>query len=823
LVSVVWLALPAGIARAGSVQVLDQAGIVGRNPSLAIGTDGRGLIAYYDVTNGDLKVAHCNDVPCTSATLSAIDTAGNVGRFPGLAIGADGLGVVSYSDVTNGTLKVAHCDDTACSTAATSTLAPVAVAGRTSVAIGADGLPFIAYVGAAGGPENRVRTLHCANVACTTGQAQAHLIVGGGADLDAAVVVGNDGRPLIAYVPTDLVPAFPPIGLLHCDDAACTSAQAARAPMEPLVGQGHVQGPSLAIAPDGLPRLAFGRDYAGPGVVIQETAFQRCTDAGCQAGALESFPALEATPSLAVAPSGLVLITWARPDQLTLARCTDADCVTFSQTCAPVLAANPSLALGTDSQPLAAVFIPATSDLAVAHGIDEPCGDPTLSLAQPELTVTEGDTSFTALFNLSGPTNATPSVDYATRDGSATAGADYLAASGSLTFGPFPAFVTLTVREDAVDEPDETFYLDIANPANAVLGTATLRVTIVDDDPGQITAGDCETVEGDAGPSACAVPVRLGAPSSTPLTVDFATADGTATAGTDYLAQSGTLTFSPGSVVQAVTVSVIGDLSVELDETFFVNLSNPSSGAVIADGVGTGTIQDDDASSLSSLELTHGSRLRADLAATPGPVADQDLYRLAQGPYSSWEVVVDEVSGDVAPGLLLERLAEDNSTVLQTGVAAGTGPARAMRWQRRAATGEVRHHVRVRSTSCTTDCGPDDSYRLRAYETTGRIPRFNNSGSQVTVLILQNATDQPILANADFWDASGALVHTEATTLGPRAVALVNTATVSALAGTSGSITVTYDGAYGALAGKAVALEPSTGFSFDSPLGYRPR
>jgi hypothetical protein len=271
-----------------------------------------------------------------------------------------------------------------------------------------------------------------------------------------------------------------------------------------------------------------------------------------------------------------------------------------------------------------------------------------------------------------------------------------------------------------------------------------------------------------------------------------------------------------------VSVPVLGDTTIELDETFAVSLSNPLN-ATILDGTAAGLIVDDDAPSLSSLELTHGARLTADLAAAAGPLADQDVYRLAQSAYSSWEIVADGVSGDASPGLLLERLAEDNSTVLQVGAPVGTGPARALRWQRRQATGEVRQHIRVSSTSCTTDCGADDTYRLRAYETTGLIPRFNNSASQLTVLVLQNATSQAIQAQADFWGADGTLLASVAVPLGPKGVGLVNTSTIAALAGTSGSVTVTHDAPYGGLVGKAVALEPATGFSFDPPMVSKPR
>jgi hypothetical protein len=77
------------------------------------------------------------------------------------------------------------------------------------------------------------------------------------------------------------------------------------------------------------------------------------------------------------------------------------------------------------------------------------------------------------------------------------------------------------------------------------------------------------------------------------VTVSFATADGTATAGSDYVATSGTLTFNPGVTTQTITVNVVGDTTVEPNETFLVNLSAPSN-ATIATGQGTGTIVNDD-------------------------------------------------------------------------------------------------------------------------------------------------------------------------------------------------------------------------------------
>ena len=81
---------------------------------MTIGAGGLGLISYYDTTNGDLKVAHCSDVTCSSATLATLDSTGNVGEYTSVTIGADGLGLISYYDVGNGNLKVAHCANAFC-------------------------------------------------------------------------------------------------------------------------------------------------------------------------------------------------------------------------------------------------------------------------------------------------------------------------------------------------------------------------------------------------------------------------------------------------------------------------------------------------------------------------------------------------------------------------------------------------------------------------------------------------------------------------------------------------------------------------------------
>ena len=67
-----------------------------------------------DFTNNALKVAHCSNDNCTSATNDALDTGGEIGRYTSITIGIDGWGLISYQDATNQDLKVAHCSDLFC-------------------------------------------------------------------------------------------------------------------------------------------------------------------------------------------------------------------------------------------------------------------------------------------------------------------------------------------------------------------------------------------------------------------------------------------------------------------------------------------------------------------------------------------------------------------------------------------------------------------------------------------------------------------------------------------------------------------------------------
>ena len=101
---------------ASTLTTVDSAGDVGQYTSITLGADGLPVISYFDSTNGDLKVAKCNSPTCShySPTATTVDRVGSVGQYTSITLGADGLPVISYYDVTNGDLKVAKCTSATC-------------------------------------------------------------------------------------------------------------------------------------------------------------------------------------------------------------------------------------------------------------------------------------------------------------------------------------------------------------------------------------------------------------------------------------------------------------------------------------------------------------------------------------------------------------------------------------------------------------------------------------------------------------------------------------------------------------------------------------
>ncbi len=217
------------------------------------------------------------------------------------------------------------------------------------------------------------------------------------------------------------------------------------------------------------------------------------------------------------------------------------------------------------------------------------------------VSVTEGDSAtVNASFNvtLSAVSMQTITVAFATADGNATAGSDYQSNAGTLTFNPgeLSKPINVSVSGDILDEPNETFTVNLFNATNAAILDSQGQGTITDNDPTpSLYINDLPLIpEGDSGTSTANFTVTLSAASGQTVTVNYATADGTANAGSDYVAAAGTLTFNPGDLTKQVPVKINGDSLFEPNETFFVNITAPVN-ATLSDNQGQGTITNDDA------------------------------------------------------------------------------------------------------------------------------------------------------------------------------------------------------------------------------------
>lgn len=244
---------------------------VGWYTSIAVPADGLPLISYKDYSANDLRVTKCGNTSCSSGnTSTSFDGASNTGNDTSLAIGTDGLGIIVYTLVVvgNNEQKVAHCDNTNCTT---TTITVVDNGSETAggisprrIAIGADGLPVFAY-------QNGTLDLVMAKCSTVTCSSSSTVTVDSTSSADLAssvgVAIGSDGLPIIAYRDT----AGTRLRTAKCATANCSSATLTSVDSSSNVGQGS----QVAIGSDSLPFIAY-RD-----VTATSLKTLRCGDTDC--------------------------------------------------------------------------------------------------------------------------------------------------------------------------------------------------------------------------------------------------------------------------------------------------------------------------------------------------------------------------------------------------------------------------------------------------------------------------------------------------------------------------------------------------------------
>ena len=209
-----------------------------------------------------------------------------------------------------------------------------------------------------------------------------------------------------------------------------------------------------------------------------------------------------------------------------------------------------------------------------------------LQFSRETYSVSETGKLATIAVTRSGPTNRPVSVDYITSDGTAIAGLDYIARSGTLTLpaGVRSKVFSIPIINDSLAEGDETLSLALSNPmgTNAFLGPRTNAVlTILDNDSGGVINFRFAAYRTNENAGQAIIAVTRSGGAAGGVTVDFATSDNTALAGTHYVATKGTLTFGPGQAVRTFAVPLLNNTLDDVDRTVLLTLSKPTGGAVL--------------------------------------------------------------------------------------------------------------------------------------------------------------------------------------------------------------------------------------------------
>jgi len=366
----------------GNIKSVDTGGTgdVGRYTSLRL-DGGKPVVSYYDVTNGDLKVLKCNDANCDpdvpegsgAESIESPDTGGNVGAYTSLVLA--GNPAISYYDVTNGDLKVMRCGDINCSSGnfIISPDAAGAVGAYTSLEVNSSNQPVVSYYDLDNGD---LKVLHCGNGVCTISNSITSADTAGNVGAYVSLALSGD-NPVVSYY--DATNGF--LKVLRCSDASCTGGGETIATADPGGNVGAYS--SLVLDSSGKPVVSYQDEFNGNLKVLH------CNDANCAGG--DETPTSPDTAgnvglytSLALDGDGYPVVSYydLGNGNLKVLHCNDADCAPGGDSIKSPDTANDvgldtSLALDASGNPVVSYWDYTNMDLKVMHCNDPNC-DPTV-------------------------------------------------------------------------------------------------------------------------------------------------------------------------------------------------------------------------------------------------------------------------------------------------------------------------------------------------------------------------------------------------------------------------------------------------------------
>jgi len=361
------LGIAAGDAgEAIQIHTVDSGGNVGRYTAIAIGSDGLPVISYYHVDAQELRIAHCDDPTCATATIRVASDYGDSGQFSSIAIGSDDLPIISFFEATEGALRAVHCSDLLCDEKVNWIPDPDlndVVGIGSSIAIAPDGYPMIAYTNI---DADLVMVADCISLTCII-PTRTPIADAGSAGGDPAIVIGSADLALIAFYDLSGGGGTGDLSVVECKNAACTSFEVHHVDTPGNVGKY----PSMAIGSDDLGIIAY-QDAASARLKVAHCTVASCSSA--DARTLDPQQESGERTAIAIGPDGLATIVyWADSFDggvLKLAHCDDLACTSARISVLTEIGSNggyASIAFDGDGHPVISFYDQHTGDLRVAY------------------------------------------------------------------------------------------------------------------------------------------------------------------------------------------------------------------------------------------------------------------------------------------------------------------------------------------------------------------------------------------------------------------------------------------------------------------------